>query len=157
MTWVLKALGLGLIIALLVGVLALAFVVRLAPNDPLVWNVAIDDLTAAEPGPCTDQIRPLPNGARVVCLLQGEPEEILAKLSLIATAYPRTFILAGAPREGRMTWVSRTRIMGYPDYTTAEVTVTPSGVVLRIFARQRFGRGDWGVNAGRLKAWLSGL
>jgi uncharacterized protein (DUF1499 family) len=45
--------------------------------------------------------------------------------------------------------------MGYPDYITAEVSQTPQGTRLDILSRQRFGEADLGVNAARLKDWLS--
>jgi hypothetical protein len=47
--------------------------------------------------------------------------------------------------------------MGYPDYSTAEAKETADGTRLDVFARQRFGGGDFGVNGARLKAWLTTL
>ena len=45
--------------------------------------------------------------------------------------------------------------MGYPDYTTVQADPVPGGARLIIDARQRFGRGDFGVNAARIRAWLA--
>ena len=47
--------------------------------------------------------------------------------------------------------------MGFPDYITAEASQSGDGARLDIFSRQRFGRGDWGVNAARLRVWLGAL
>jgi hypothetical protein len=47
--------------------------------------------------------------------------------------------------------------MGFPDYVTAEVSQTPAGTRLDIVSRLRFGTVDFGVNAARLKDWLSQL
>ena len=47
--------------------------------------------------------------------------------------------------------------MGFPDYITAEVAPTAEGTRLDIFSRQRFGSSDMGVNAARLRNWLSQL
>ena len=54
---------------------------------------------------------------------------------------------------GRISWVPRSALWGFPDYTTAEVR--PDG--LYTYARLRFGRGDMGVNAARLQAWAQAL
>jgi uncharacterized protein (DUF1499 family) len=146
----------GLIFILAAG-LALALYIRLAPNDAALWHVQVADASSPIPGPCVEQIRTVPKGARATCLLPGTPAEILAKLDTIALATPRTTRLAGSPDEGRITWVSRSRLLGYPDYITAEASPTPQGSRLDIFSRQRYGSGDWGVNAARLTAWLAQL
>ena len=141
--------------AALLGLVAVMAYIRLAPSDPKIWHVAISNDAPARPGPCADQVQPLRNGARALCLVQGKPSEVLAKLAAIAEAYPRTSRLAGSAAEGRMTWFARSRIMGFPDFITAEVSAVPDGTRLEVFARQRFGEGDMGVNAARLRVWLS--
>ena len=60
-----------------------------------------------------------------------------------------------AADEGRITWVTRSALWGFPDYTTAEVTPTDGGRSSTIFARPRFGSSDMGVNAARLEDWLA--
>lgn len=137
--------GLLVAFALIAFLGALAFV-RLAPSDPAVWHV---DLAA----PGFD-----PGGGQVFCVTPGsryDPgapmEELLGRLDVVAMATPRTERLAGSAAEGRITWITRTALMGYPDYTTAQVMPGPG---LCVFARQRFGRGDWGVNAARVGSWM---
>ena len=135
--------------------IALCLWVRLAPSDTAIWHVAIDAPTPAKPGPCIDQIRTKPNGARATCLLEDDPATVLAKLDSIALATPRTTLLAAT--DGMTTWVTRSKLMGFPDYTTAQVRADAQGTRLDIHARQRFGSNDLGINAARLKAWLTGL
>ncbi|MEO8242837.1 MAG: DUF1499 domain-containing protein [bacterium] len=154
---VVKAMGYGAILAIVVAVLALSAFVRLAPSDPAVWNIAISDGSPAVAGRCVDQIRPQRNGARVTCLLPDPPATVLSKLAAIAATAARTSLLAGTPDSGRMTWIGRSRLMGFPDYITGEVVPVAEGSRLDIFARQRFGGADWGVNAARLTAWLAQL
>ena len=137
------------------SVAALSAYVRYAPTDPADWNVPVAAAAPPTQGPCTDQIRLVPKGARATCLLPGTPAEVLAKLDAIALATPRTTSIAATGTLA--TWESRSKLMGYPDYITAEVTPAPEGTRLDIFSRQRFGGGDRGVNAARLKAWLSQL
>ncbi|MBC7164641.1 MAG: DUF1499 domain-containing protein [Roseovarius sp.] len=126
-------------LALVVLALALALgaFIRLAPSDPARWHRMPETITD----------RNLEGGAmrRVV----GD----LAALDAIARATPRTRVLAGSVEEGMITYVTRSRVMGFPDYTT----VRQAGDMLEIFARLRFGRSDLGVNAARVDDWLRRL
>jgi hypothetical protein len=123
--------------------------IRLAPSDPARWHV---DLAAGG----------LPANAHVFCIrpdnrfgpIQGDPAALLARLDAIALATLRTERLAGSAEDGRITWVTRSALMGYPDYTTAQVLDGPS---LCIAGRQRFGSEDWGVNAARIGGWVQEL
>ena len=141
----------------IIAALGLLAYIRLAPSDPAVWHVS--PVTAAEvgQGACLDAITTQRNGARVACLSIKPPAILLSDLDAVALATPRTIRLAGTPQSGRITWVTRTALMGYPDYTTAEVTPTPTGTRLDIHARQRFGGADFGVNVARVTAWLDML
>jgi uncharacterized protein (DUF1499 family) len=137
---------LGLLLVLVLGGMAY---VRLAPSDPGKWHV---DLSVGS----------LPVNGHVFCIrpdnrygpITGDPAALLAKLDAIALATPRTERLAGSAGEGRITWVTRSGLMGFPDYTTAQVLAGPS---LCVVGRQRFGSEDWGVNAARIGGWMQAL
>ena len=149
----------------LVGFLVLAVLawIRLAPDDPAAWNLASKAHVMAleDPGHQTlpDAMAALgtANPAQVGCVVPGAPADVLARLDAIALASPRTQRLAGSPQEGRITWVQRSFLMGYPDYITAEADAVPGGTRLDVISRQRYGSGDMGVNAARLKDWLGQL
>mgnify|MGYP000701681118 CR=1 FL=1 len=79
--------------------------------------------------------------------------DTLEQLDMIARATPRTRVLAGSLAEGRYTYVTRSAIIGFPDFTTVEQQAD----VVRIHARQRFGSSDLGVNAARVDGWLQAL
>lgn len=124
----------------LLAVVALLAYVRLAPTDPARWHQPV---TAQED-------RDLDGGAiRVVPAEEGD----LARLHEVALDTPRTEVLAGSVEEGRITYVTRSLIFGFPDYTTAEL----ADGQLRLFGRLRFGRGDMGVNRARIEDWLAQL
>lgn len=142
---------------IVIAVVALSAYVRLAPTDVSAWHVPVATTDPATSGPCTDKVTIVPKGARATCLLPGTPAEVLNKLEATALTSARTIRLAGTPEEGRITWEARSFLMGYPDYVTAEAVVAAEGTRLDIFSRQRFGEGDMGVNAARLKDWLSHL
>ena len=144
----------------LAALVAFAGYVRLAPSDPAVWHVAPTEAGESLPaaiGTAPEIVTTL-NSALARLQVQGPPSLGLERLDAIAMATPRTLRLAGTPQEGRITWVTRSAILGFPDYTTAEATATDGTTSeLVIHARSRFGRGDMGVNAARLRDWLSKL
>lgn len=140
---------LGLLAALMAGVVVW---VRTAPSDPARWH--LDPVTAA-PADCA--VRAGAGDARAACLLPGPPAEVLARLDAVALASPRTQRLAGSPEEGRITWVTRSALWGFPDYTTAAARAEGEGTRLDLYARLRFGQSDLGVNAARLGDWLTRL
>ena len=122
-----------------------ALYVRLAPSDPARWNV---DLFSPDMGN-------IPIGS--VFVAGRSPADLLADLDRIALSTPRTVRLAGSPAEGRITWITRSAFWGFPDYTTAAAIDRGGVTELAIYARQRFGRKDFGVNAARVKDWLTRL
>ncbi len=124
---------------LIAVVIAVGGYIRLAPSDPMRWHVAPQ---GAE--------RDMQRG--VVRVVETGPDG-LARLDAIARAAPRTTVLAGSVGEGMITYITRTKLFGFPDYTT----VQQDAETLRIYARSRFGRKDFGVNRDRITQWLAVL
>ena len=154
--------GYGLIGLVLALVLFGAWV-RLAPSDPAVWHVDPSVGLPAGGLPVSrlgepPQIETSRNSARVVAEVLGQAHLALARLEEIAQATPRTTRLAGSPEEGRITWVTRSALWGFPDYTTAQALTTDAATSeVTILARSRFGESDLGVNEARLRDWLARL
>jgi uncharacterized protein (DUF1499 family) len=134
----------GRVITILWVLIALVVVaigyIRLAPSDPAVWNQPVS----------AEADRDFSAGA-IRIILTGP--DGLARLDDIARATPRTEVLAGSVAEGRITYVTRTRVIGFPDYTTAQ----QDGDQLTLYARLRFGRSDLGVNRARVEQWIDAL
>jgi uncharacterized protein (DUF1499 family) len=114
--------------------------IRLAPSDPAVWHV--DPQVTADQDLADGVRRRIPADAQT-----------FAALDRIILATPRTEVLAGSVEEGKVTYVTRSQWMGFPDYTT----VMKSNNVLELYARLRFGRSDVGVNKARVDGWLEQL
>lgn len=127
----------------LVAVIAVLAYIRLAPSDPATWHIALDPRPAILGAPSPDAVVTLRGGAYM-----DLPEGSFAALKSIAAETPRTQILA--EDADHITWITRSKLMGFPDYTTAQIT--PTGLI--VYARLRFGGADHGVNAARLTAWL---
>lgn len=143
-----------ILLVLIVAVLGLLAYIRLAPSDPLVWNID----PAAAPLPTTNGWLVRPEGGNAASpVLAMDASAALTAVDAVAMATPRTIRLAGSVAEGRITYVTRSRLMGYPDYTTVSTIPVPGGTALLIYARQRFGQGDQGVNQARVETWLAQL
>ena len=121
-------------------VLAALVYVRLAPSDASRWHV-VPEFSADKdfPGGAVRLISPGPDG--------------LARLDGVARETARTKVLAGSVEEGMVTYITRSLVIGFPDYTT----VLQDGDQLRIYARHRFGRSDFGVNHARISRWIKVL
>lgn len=141
-------------VVVLLALIAVLAAIRLAPNDPLTWHS--DPLTATRTTPGGWLVRPSGGDAAAPDYATA-PAVLLAALDRIALATPRTNRLAGSLAEGRITYITRSRLMGYPDFTTVAVATGPDGNQPVLFARQRFGDGDQGVNRARVEDWLARL
>ena len=129
--------GIGVVLVVLAAISAY---VRLAPADTTRWHQMPDGITD----------RDVEGGAmRVVEAGEGGFE----RLHEIILASPRTKVFAGSTGDGMITYVSRSRVFGFPDYTT----VRDMGGRLEIYGRLRFGKSDLGVNAARIDGWLQAL
>jgi hypothetical protein len=140
--------GLGAAFAI-IAALGLMVYIRLAPTEPADWHI---DMAAPgfAPGGNWASFCPAP-GSRFA---PANPVATLAALDTVAMASPNTTRLAGNPADGRITWMTRSALMAYPDYTTAQILATPEGPRLCILARQRFGVEDFGVNGARITGWM---
>ncbi len=127
MTWVI------LILAIAGG---LAFV-RLAPTDVSRWHKPIGDAENTDGAGWS---------GRVVHAKPG----LLSDLHQQMLALPRTELLAGSVGEGRLTYITRSKWIGFPDYTTVE----QDGDQIKLYGRLRFGKSDLGVNGKRLDGLL---
>jgi hypothetical protein len=126
---------------------------RFAPSDPARWHV---DPRTGRPG--DGRFTVLPEGGDMAGPVFGaDPQTVLAQFDSIAVASTRTQRLAGSVAEGRVTYISRSLVFGFPDYTTVEAVPEERGTRLLIFARARYGKGDLGVNRRRVSGWLDAL
>ncbi len=125
--------------------------VRFAPTDPARWNLR-PVMPAPGPGDW-----PEAGGFRAQRIVPGAPGAVLAALDAIARKTPRTKRIAGSPAEGLATYETRSRLWGFPDYTTISAAPAGTGTKLGIHARLRFGSSDFGVNRARVEAWLAAL
>lgn len=130
-----KLIFLVLIVAGVAGAMAY---VRFAPHDVARWHQM----------PAAVTNRDFKAGAMRIVGGDG-----LQRLNEIILATPRTRVLAGSVEAGMITYVTRSAVFGFPDYTTIRL----AGTQIEIIGRLRFGRSDFGVNAARIDRWLGAL
>lgn len=133
---------LWILILVFAGVLAY---VRLAPHDVMRWHHGASGASLGETRQDGGFVWREDVGAAGPAKLE--------RLDQVIRASDDTRVLAGSVGDGQMTYVSRTRWIGFPDYTT----VTLEDGILEVYGRLRFGRSDLGVNAKRIKGWLAQL
>ncbi|WP_208354095.1 DUF1499 domain-containing protein [Pseudaestuariivita rosea] len=120
--------------------------IRLAPSNANDWHVSSYPTV---PGQYARD-----GGYTVVQFLDTPPDAVLAEIDRIIMATDRTTRLAGSPDEGMTTYVTRSLVFGFPDYTTVEARTVAEGTILIVNGRLRFGRSDLGVNQSRISGWM---
>jgi uncharacterized protein (DUF1499 family) len=90
-------------------------------------------------------------------LYRESPHALLARFDAIARAQPRTSVVAGDLDSLIVTYVQRSRFIGFPDYVTVKAVKLVGGAGLIVYSRARYGRSDFGVNRARVEAWLGAL
>lgn len=149
------------IAVVVVAVAGAAVYFRTVPSAPDRWHV--DPLVAEAPttpnawrvGPAP-ALGPEPDVEAPVYDLSADA--LARKLDAMVMAEPRTERLAQSQDGLWVTYVQRSRVMGFPDYMS--VRVIPRGedaATLSIFSRSRYGQSDLGVNRARVENWLAGL
>lgn len=127
-------------VVVVLAVLGFGLYVRLAPQDAERWHVPITETTDAD----------YKSGA--VRVIEAGPDA-LQRADDYMRNLPRTQVVAGSVEEGRITYVTRSQLWAFPDYTTIE----QAGEQLRAYARLRFGKSDMGVNRARLEGLVAAL
>ena len=134
--------------------LAGAVWVRIAPSDPARWH--LDPRREARPATPNFHLLRMGDGDAPAPIFDLPPQQLAEAFDKIATDSGATRI-AGRVADGHMTYLTRSRLMGFPDYTTVLIEPAGAGSMLTGFARARFGHSDMGANRERLERWIAAL
>lgn len=136
------------IAALVVLTIALAAYVRLAPVNAVDWHVDPEEVT-----PPADPMYALLAG-QSAATVSAPALAVAGRLQAIAEAEGAE-VIAGSLGEGFVTFIARSRIIGFPDFISIRLVPEDETTRLHIFARARYGRSDLGVNTARVQRWLT--
>jgi uncharacterized protein (DUF1499 family) len=127
------------VVLIVAGVIGLMAYVRLAPSDPAIWHVDVPRLEDKD------------FAGGVIRVIDGDAAtlESLTHIAEADGAQP----FAGDLASGHLTYISRSKIVAFPDYTTLQL----KDGKIAIYGRLRFGKSDTGVNRRRVSQWLAQL
>ena len=127
---------------------------RLAPSDPATWNIDPND-PSIKPNPKGYLMRA--NGDAPSPVFDAAPGMLLEVLEDIALMTPGTERLAGDPLRRQLTFLSRSSVLGLPDYTTVQAAALGARTSLVIYARSRFLPVGKAAHKARVDNWLKAL
>ena len=122
------------------------------PISPSAWHV--DPSAAKRTGRPNDYLV-AEGGDHPPLAVPEAPAEVMARIDAVAMAEPRTHRLAGSPEEGFVTYVQRSRLVGYPDVISLRVVPDGTGSRVTVYSRSRYGVSDMGVNRKRVVRWMA--
>ena len=137
-----------LVVVTLAAILGAAVYFRTVAMPPEVWDV---DPAGVTP-PASPNYALLTGDAAPV--FDMAPDVLALRIDAIATAEGAEMI-AGDLAAGAMTYVARSRLMGYPDAISVRLVPLAQGTRMEIYSRSRFGYSDMGVNAARVARWIA--
>jgi uncharacterized protein (DUF1499 family) len=83
---------------------------------------------------------------------------LLALVRDVANSQPRTYQAAFYPDHLQLHYVVRSAVLNFPDLVVLQVMQEgPDDSDLIMYSRSVYGRSDFGVNRGRVEAWLAAL
>lgn len=137
-----------IVLALVIATIALTIYVRLAPVDAARWHVDPEEVAR----PTTRNFSLL--AGREAIAIDAPALAVAGRLQEAADAEGAQ-VIAGSLGEGFVTYMIRSRIMGFPDFLTLKLVPEGDTTRLHIFSRARYGGSDLGVNTGRVQRWLT--
>jgi uncharacterized protein (DUF1499 family) len=142
---------------LVLAAAAVYAVINLSGHDPARWHLDPAALTLR--GTPNEYLAAVPGATAaaphlLAAIHPQSPRALLACFDAIARARPRVAVVAGDVDSLMITYVQRSRIVGFPDYLTVKAVGTRGGAGLIVYSRSRYGHGDFGVNLARVVAWL---
>jgi hypothetical protein len=139
-----------LVVVLAAAVIGAAIYFRSVALPPAVWHV--DPATVTPPDSPNFELLV---GDRAP-VFDVTPDVLAARIDAVATAEGGDLV-GGALASGSMSYVVRSRIMGFPDVVSIRLVPVEAGTRLEIFSRSRFGYSDMGVNAARVARWVGAV
>ena len=85
----------------------------------------------------------------------AHPAALLEAFTTTALSQPRTTLVREG--SGQVELVQKSAVFRFPDYITAQAVTVQGGAALCVYSRAVLGYSDLGVNAKRIRAWLTAM
>lgn len=145
---ILKYILIGLVFVAITG----AAIVRVRPIDPDIWHVDPESIaTQGENGRFTVTT----GGDMEPVEVPRDAGQVAAQLQERISATARTRLLAGSLEDGFATFVTRSKLWGFPDVTNIKLVEQGGATEIHMAARLIYGEAGFGVNEARVRDWLS--
>ena len=136
------------------------YVINNASHESARWH--LDPARVARAETPNDFLAALPGATEAatdteVPVFAEPPGALLARFDEIARGQPRVETIAGSLEEGMITYMQRSRYVGFPDYITVKAVAVGEGASLIVYSRSRYGHSDLGVNGQRVTDWLGAI
>lgn len=149
-----KTTALVLLVPAVLALVGLWVFVRLAPSSVARWHV---DPANPDLHPHQGAFLLRHDGDMQSPVYPETADALLMRAHRVIRDSPRTRVLAGGLQNGHITYVTRSKLWGFPDYSSIKAQSVEGGAALVIYARLRFGKSDLGVNRARVQNWLADL
>jgi len=107
----------------------------MCPADPLICNVKADEASPIFP---------------------VDPARLRDRWMEMAAAEPRVTLVSAEKDRLHLVYIQHSFFFRFPDVITVEFLPTGNGrSTLALLSRARYGKGDFGVNAARVGAWVA--
>lgn len=137
-----------ILVLLAVLIVAAAIYVRVAPIDAAEWHVDPEEVTP----PATSNFALL--AGPTAPQIDAVPLVVAGRIEAVAQA-EGAVVVAGSLASGFVTYVVRSKVMGFPDFVSIHLDPHEDGTRMNIFSRARYGQADLGVNTARVQRWLT--
>ena len=141
-----------------IALLGTAITMRSVSDVPERWHV--DPAVAERTGKPNDFLM-APDGAAtapadaVSPVFQMSPEDLLFLFDSVARPSRNVATIAGSVKDLHITYVQRSRVIGFPDYISVKAVQLSDGAALIIWSRSRYGHSDLGANRTRIETWMA--
>jgi len=136
------------VIILTTVAIAMLVYVRIAPDTVERWHL---DPETVKPTRRPNHYRLVGDQAETLDISQA----ILTEIILDYVGDQDGVSLLANTNDGQLiTFVQRSKLIGYPDYITFKITPQGDSTQLSVFSRSRYGYRDFGVNKSRAEAWM---
>lgn len=142
--------ALSLTALLILAAAAYVAVLRFAPVDIARWH--LDPAGAEDPG--LSGVRLVGGNAPVFA---DQPAALSARIAEVLGGHPRATLVAGSVEDGHLTYLFRTKWLGFADFMSLKLSPAQAGTRLEIVSQSRIGGYDYGVNRARVDDLLRRL